>query len=173
MAKLAESTVEQATLAWLQSLGWAVRHGPDIAPDQPKAERVDYTQVVLEQRLRDALARLNPSLPTEALDDAFRRVTHPGGATLESRNRALHRMLVDGVTVEYRRPGGGIAGAQARAAVARGRTGSVLHKVAFRRGRESGLARATDDVHEPQRAGGASTVQRSRYGPSRVAGDRR
>ena len=65
--------------------------------------------------MRDALARLNPSLPAEALDDAFRRIMRPEGATLEARNRAFHRMLGEGVTVEYRRPGGGIAGAQARA----------------------------------------------------------
>lgn len=62
----------------------------------------------------DALARLNPHLPAEALEDAFRRLKHPEGATLEARNRAFHRMLVDGVTVEYRRPDGHIAGAQVR-----------------------------------------------------------
>jgi type I site-specific restriction-modification system R (restriction) subunit len=70
--------------------------------------------VVLEQRLRDALARLNPDFPAEALQDAFRKLTRPEGATPEQRNRALHRMLVDGVTVEYRREDGSIAGAQAR-----------------------------------------------------------
>jgi type I restriction enzyme R subunit len=78
------------------------------------SERQDYGQVVLEQRLRDALARLNPDLPPEALQDAFRKLVNPPGATLEQRNRALHRMLVDGVTVEYRRPDGAIAGAQVR-----------------------------------------------------------
>jgi type I restriction enzyme, R subunit len=78
------------------------------------AERQDYGQVVLEQRLRDALARLNPDLPPEALQDALRKLVNPPGATLEQCNHALHRMLVDGVTVEYRRPDGAIAGAQAR-----------------------------------------------------------
>ena len=102
---LTESQVEKATLVWLESLGWAVKHGPDIAPGTLFAERSDYGQVVLEQRLRDALAHLNADLPAEALDDAFRKLTRPEGATLEARNRAVHRMLVDGVTVEYRRPG--------------------------------------------------------------------
>jgi type I restriction enzyme R subunit len=69
-----ESVVEQAALAWLESIGWRVAHGPDIAPDMPAAERDDYGQVALAQRLRDALARLNPSLPPEALDDAFRKL---------------------------------------------------------------------------------------------------
>ncbi len=114
MRQFTESTVESAALAWLKSLGWQTRHGAEMAPDELFAERQDYGRVVLEQRLRDALARLNPDLPTEALQDAFRKLTSPEGATLEQRNRALHRMLVDGVTVEYRRPDGAIAGAQAR-----------------------------------------------------------
>jgi len=70
--------------------------------------------VVLAQRLRDALARLNPTLPAEALDDAFRKLTRPEGADLIQRNRAVHRLLVDGVTVEYRDAEGAIRGAQAR-----------------------------------------------------------
>ncbi len=109
-----ESIVEQAALAWLESAGWPVRNGTDIAPGEPAAERDDYGQVVLAQRLRDALARLSPSLPAEALDEAFRKLTRPEGAHLIVRNRALHRLLVDGVTVEYRDAAGSIRGAQAR-----------------------------------------------------------
>ena len=58
------------------------------------AERVDYGQVVLERRLRDSLARLNPSLPTSALDGALRKLIRPEEATLEARNRSFDRMLV-------------------------------------------------------------------------------
>ena len=111
---ITESTVEQVALAWLESLDWSVAHGPDIAPDTPGAERSDYGQVVLERRLRAALAELNPNLPVEALDDAFRRLTRPEGAALEARNRAFHRMVLDGVTVEHRTNDGRVRGAQAR-----------------------------------------------------------
>lgn len=114
MARLTESEVEEVALSWLESLGWRVAYGPDIAPDTLFAERADYSEVILAQRLRDALVRLNPDLPTEALEDAFRHLTHPEGATLEARNRAFHRMLVDGVTVDYRGADGRIVGAQAR-----------------------------------------------------------
>jgi len=114
MARLTESTVEDAALAWLETVGWQVAHGPEIAPDQPLAERRDYGEVVLAQRLRDALARLNPDLPGEALEDAFRRVTRPEGADLIQRNRCIHRQLVDGVTIEYRTAEGEIRGAQVR-----------------------------------------------------------
>ena len=112
MATLTESEVEAAALEWLGDLGWKVAHGPHIAPHAADSERSDYSEVVLEQRLRDALARLNPTLPVDALEDAFRKLTRPAGPTLETRNRAFHRMLVDGVTVEYRTTGGTLRGAQ-------------------------------------------------------------
>ncbi|PTL36042.1 hypothetical protein CLG94_07020 [Candidatus Methylomirabilis limnetica] len=70
-----ESVVKQAALAWFESLGWRVTHGLEIAPGEAGAERNDYGQVVLAQRLRDALARLNPVLPAEALEDAVRKLT--------------------------------------------------------------------------------------------------
>jgi type I restriction enzyme R subunit len=109
-----ESVVEDAALEWLRGIGWSLRHGLEIPPGEPGAERADYAQVVLEARLRGALTRLNPALPAEALADAFRRLTRPEGAELSARNRAVHRLLVEGVTVEYRAADGAIRGAQAR-----------------------------------------------------------
>jgi type I restriction enzyme R subunit len=111
-----ESVVEQAALAWLEALGYAVLHGPAIAVGEPAAERSDpsYRDVVLERRLRQALVRLNPDLPPEALDDGYRKLTRSDAPSLIERNRDVHRMLVDGVTVEYRRADGTIAGGQVR-----------------------------------------------------------
>ena len=111
---LSESTVEAVSLDWLASLGWTVLYGPTIAPDGPGAERGDYGEVVLHGRLRSALARLNPDLPADALEDALRLLTHPAGATLEARNRDFHRMLVAGVTVEYADEDGRVRGGQVR-----------------------------------------------------------
>jgi len=107
-----ELSVETAALKWLADLGWKIVHGADIAPDAVGAERADYTEVVLEDRLRDALRHLNSDMPHEALQDAFCKLTQPEGATLEARNRAFHRMLVEGVTVEYQISGGGTRGKQ-------------------------------------------------------------
>ena len=114
MSAITESTVESAALSWLADTGWRTVHGPDIAPGTPDAERADYGEVILPQRLRSVLARLNPDLPADALDDAFRKLTRPQGTTLEARNRAFHRMAVDGVTVEYRDAGAAVRGDQAR-----------------------------------------------------------
>ncbi len=109
-----ESGVEQAALAWLESFGWKVRNGAESAPGELAAERTDYSQVVLEQRLRDALVRLDPGLPAKALEDAFRKRTRPEGPEPVARNRLLHRLLVAGVTVEYRTADGEVHGAQVR-----------------------------------------------------------
>ncbi len=114
MTRVTESEVEAAALDWLEGLGWEIAHGPDIGPGGPAAEREHYGVIVLERRLREALARLNPELPTTALDDAARRLMRPHGTTLESRNRAFHRMCTGGVTVEYRDGAGRVRGAQAR-----------------------------------------------------------
>ncbi len=111
---ITESVVEDAALDWLDGLGWSAAHGPNIAPDTLAAERADYGQVVLHRRLRDALAQLNPDLPAEAIEDAFRKLNRLEGTSLETRNRAFHRLLVEGVTVEYRADNGVIRGAQAR-----------------------------------------------------------
>ncbi len=84
-----ESVVEQAALAWLHGIGWAVAHGPEIAYGAPGAERSDprYRDTVLEGRLRRSLERLNPGLPAEAVEEAFRRVTRLALPTLLERNR--------------------------------------------------------------------------------------
>ena len=113
MTGLSESDVEAAALEWLRDLGWETAYGPDIGPGGNNEERADYGAVVLERRLREALARLNPDLPKDTLDDACRKLTRPEGATLEARNRAFHRMLINGVTVEYRTQSGAIRGDRA------------------------------------------------------------
>ena len=112
MTAITESEVEAAALEWLESIGWTIAHGSDIAPESPGSERSDYGSVILELRLREALARLNPGLPADALDSVWRKLTRPEGSTLETRNREFHRMLVNGVTVEYRDAGGAIRGSQ-------------------------------------------------------------
>ena len=110
MAYLSESVVEQAALDWFRGLGYDVVGGPDMPPG-PQSLRESYADTIFPSVVRGAFARLNPNLPTEALDDAFRRLTRPEGSNPEARNRAFHRLAVDGVTVEYRDAGGSIRGA--------------------------------------------------------------
>jgi len=111
MSGVKESEVESLALAWLEAAGWQVKH---IAPDGLFAERQGFDQVILEGRLREALGRLNPNLPAEALEDARRKLAQPQGSDLLQQNRASHRLLVNGVTVEYRDAKGDLRGAQVR-----------------------------------------------------------
>jgi type I restriction enzyme R subunit len=103
-----------------RSAGWrpwaTVRHGPDIAFGVDSGERSDpgYHDTILRNRLHRALTRLNPGLPTAAVFDAYRKLLWVEAPNLRARNRALHRMLVDGVNVEYTRSVGSVAGAQAQ-----------------------------------------------------------
>jgi type I restriction enzyme R subunit len=116
VSRFTESVVEEAALEWLAAMGYAVCSGPDIAADGTTPERLDpnYRDVILERRLRSALQKLNPSLPSEAIEDAFRRLTRADAPSLVARNHAIHQRLVEGVTVEYTRKDGSIGGAQVR-----------------------------------------------------------
>jgi type I restriction enzyme R subunit len=115
-AGFTESDAEEAALGWLESLGYAVRHGPEIAYNVDGGERTDpgYRDTILQNRLHRALTRLNPGLPAAAIADAYRKLLRVEAPNLLARNRALHRMLVDGVNVEYTRADGSIGGAQAK-----------------------------------------------------------
>ena len=84
-----ETDIEEVALEWPVSFDWSIVYGSDIAPDKPCAERADYVAAALEGRLHDAQRRLNPDLLPSALDDAFRKLTHPDGKTLEAQLRIL------------------------------------------------------------------------------------
>ncbi|MDK2892992.1 type I restriction endonuclease [Methanohalophilus sp.] len=97
-----ESEVEEAALDILISdLGYGYRYGPDIAPDMPDAEREGYGDVVLIGRLREAIDALNPNIPESARDEALKKVLREESQDLVHSNRAFHRMLVNGVDIEY------------------------------------------------------------------------
>ncbi len=110
MAHLTEFDIESAAMDWLAGLGYQTLFGPDIAPDMPAAERDDYGQVCLSRRLRQALQRLNPQVPSDAIEEAFRKLTRPDLPSLVANNHVIHKYLVEGVPVEYQRPDGSIGG---------------------------------------------------------------
>ena len=114
MARFTESEVEEAALEWLVGLGYAALHGSDIGPEGPTPERGSYDEVLLTGRLRRALARLNPHLPAEKLEDVLRKVRQTEIPSLIEENRRLHRYLIEGVPVEVPREDGSIGGDAAR-----------------------------------------------------------
>lgn len=114
MARMTEGVVEEAALEWLSGLGYSVAYGPDIGPDGASKERDSYGDVLLRGRLTDALARLNPGLERETLDEAQRKVEQSETPSLIAENRRLHTFLAEGVPVEVSREDGTIGGASVR-----------------------------------------------------------
>ncbi|MBE7447447.1 MAG: type I restriction endonuclease subunit R [Kofleriaceae bacterium] len=108
MSAFTESVVEEAALEWFEALGYTITGGPSIAPGEPGQERRTYADVVLDGRLRDALARLNPTVSREGLDEAFRKLTRISSPQPVDANHELHYYLVNGVSVEYLRADGTI-----------------------------------------------------------------
>jgi len=97
-----ESVVEEAAIQWFEALGYAYVNGGDIAPDSMSPERADYGAVLLEGRLRSALARINPHLGSDTLDDVTRKLGRLDSPSLEENNLAFHRMLTKGIEVQVR-----------------------------------------------------------------------
>lgn len=110
MTGFMEQTVEDAAIEWLKEIGYSYSVG-GFLPRTASGDVDDQLgQVFLEPQLREALARINPSIPSDALDDAFRKATRSAAPELIEDNRHFHRLLVDGVDVEYTRADGSIAG---------------------------------------------------------------
>jgi type I restriction enzyme R subunit len=109
---ITESDVEQAALDILEELEYKTLYGPDIAPspEGTKPERKNYSDVVLIERLAKAIDKLNPSIPKEAKEEAIRKVLRTESPKLIVNNQSFHRMLVNGLDVEYRNKDGRITG---------------------------------------------------------------
>lgn len=101
---MTEDQLEQQCLQWFAEGGWEIAHGPDLAPDGPAPERADYRQVLLLADLETAIRRINPHLPPSAVEQAVALVRNPESLDVVISNRAFHRLLLDGVPVEYKLP---------------------------------------------------------------------
>jgi len=101
VAFLSEAAVEQALLDQLRTLAYSIEREEDIGPDGHRPERESHDEVVLKKRFEDAVARLNPGLPLEARQDAIRKVMQSELPSLLEENRRIHKLITEGVDVEY------------------------------------------------------------------------
>jgi type I restriction enzyme R subunit len=102
---MTEDQLEQEALGWLGGLGYTHLYGPDIAFDGTTPERKDYREVLLTQRLSNAIDRLNPGIPLPARQDALQQVVSLGIPSQLSANHRFHQLLVTGVPVQYNKDG--------------------------------------------------------------------
>jgi type I restriction enzyme, R subunit len=110
----AESHVEEAALAWLSELGYVTANGLNIGPDGDEPERANYGEVLLVERVRSAITKLNPTLNAETRAEVLTKLTQTLTPSVVEENRRLHRYMVEGVPVEVRRADGSISGDQVR-----------------------------------------------------------
>lgn len=101
-----ESHLEEATLEWFEELGYEIIFGPDIAPDGEYPEREDYGDVILAERLKESLTRINPKLPDDAIEDALRQIVIPQSPSLIMNNKAFQKMITDGIDVSVKQADG-------------------------------------------------------------------
>ncbi|MDP2425218.1 MAG: type I restriction endonuclease, partial [bacterium] len=108
-----ESEVEQAALEWLEDLGYEIAFGPNLIEGSHK-ERQSYEDVILKDRLMDALLALNPRIKRNIIEDAVREILIPKQVALIDNNRVFHKMITDGVSVSYHDESGSLKHTQLR-----------------------------------------------------------
>ena len=103
--KITESEIEKFAIELLEKQGYQYIHGPDIAPDSKKAERASYEDVILLEKLKTAVTRINPLIPAEAREDAIKQIARLNSPELITNNENFHRMLTEGINVTYQKDG--------------------------------------------------------------------
>lgn len=105
MTKITENHIEEFAIELLEKQGYEYIYAPNIAADGETPERENYEQVLLLDRLHQAVRRINKFIPTEALDEAIRKVQRIASSELIADNEKFHRYLTEGVPVSYQKDG--------------------------------------------------------------------
>lgn len=103
--KITESAIEELAIELLEKQGYQYVYAPDIAPDSETPERTSFDEVLLLERLRTAVGRINPSIPADAREDAIKQILRLNSPELIANNEAFHRMLTEGIKVSYHKDG--------------------------------------------------------------------
>jgi type I restriction enzyme R subunit len=105
MTKITESAVEAFAIELLERQGYGSCYGPDLAPDGDTPARESFEDLLLVDRLKTAVSRINNNVPAEARDDAIKQLLRLSSPELVAGNEAFHRMLTEGVSVSYQKDG--------------------------------------------------------------------
>lgn len=103
--RITENTIEQFTIELLERLGYQYIYAPDIAPDGERPERNSYEDVLLTERLQNAIRRINPAIPVDSQEEALKEIQRINSPELLANNEAFHRMLTEGIKVDYQKDG--------------------------------------------------------------------
>jgi type I restriction enzyme R subunit len=103
--KITESTIEEFAIDLLEQQGFNPIYGSDIAPDSETPERDSFEDVILIDRLRETVARINPDIPQDCCEDAIKQILRLNSPELITNNEAFHRMLTEGIKVNVKKDG--------------------------------------------------------------------
>ncbi len=101
MSFIDEEDLENFSIEWFKEIGYQFAHGPDIAPDSKSPERDDFRKVILEDRLRSALKRNNPEIPSRTIESAVLQLSNPNIPGLLTSNRQFHSWMTTGLPISY------------------------------------------------------------------------
>lgn len=104
-SKITESAIETFAIELLETQGYQYICGPDIAPDSETPERSSFEEVLLMDRLKSAVARINHAVPADAREDAIKQIERLSSPELIANNEAFHRLLTEGIKVSYQKDG--------------------------------------------------------------------
>jgi len=105
MKPITENIIEESTIETLQSQGWEYANGKELSPEGLFCERENYEQIILINRLRNAIAKINPTIPADAQDAAIQKVLRIYSPALLHNNEEFHRLLVEKVKIPYQQDG--------------------------------------------------------------------
>jgi len=105
MTRITENTIEEFTIELLERLGYQYIYAPDIAHDGERPERNSYEEVLLTERLQNAIRRINPKVPIDSQEEALKEIQRINSPELLANNEAFHRMLTEGINVSYQKYG--------------------------------------------------------------------
>ena len=103
--KITENTIEEFSIELLERLGYQYIYAPDIAHDGERPERNSYEDVLLTERLQNAIRRINPKVPIDSQEEALKEIQRINSPELLANNEAFHRMLTEGINVSYQKDG--------------------------------------------------------------------
>ena len=101
MSLIDEEQVELQSIEWFQELGYQYKDGYEIAPEGESPERDDFRKVILEDRLRSALIRINPDIPNQTINNSIPQILNPNIPGLLNCNREMHKWITKGLKVTF------------------------------------------------------------------------
>jgi len=103
--KITESAIEKFAIELLERQGYQYIYGPDIAPEGEKPARSSFEDILLLEKVKNAVSRINPSIPADAREDAIKQIQRLNSPDLITNNETFHRMLTEGINVTYQKDG--------------------------------------------------------------------